>query len=353
MKRPWLSRFLMALALALVAGACVTTGEDVVRVTSIEGSASSVLKAEERAKLEEIRRAKKGEEKVDAQLSAVIEETPHFTVTEYLSRNREVDGKSGLDYKVGGYDVLNITVYEEKDLSRDAVRVSADGYISFPLVGRTKVDGMTTSEIEKLISEKLAEGRYLLDAHVSVMVTDYKSKRYLVLGAVKNPGSHPLQAQERLLDAISRVEGVSSERASKRAMIIRTEKSGTPLERKLVINIDLQGLLMGRDQVSNLLLADKDVVFIPAPEFFYIIGQVKNPGSYAIPEKEITLVEGISMAGGFTPIAARNRTRIIRVEKGVEKIIQVKVDAITEAGMKIHDVIIQPDDVVVVPESFF
>ena len=59
------------------------------------------------------------------------------------------------------------------------------------------------------------------------------------------------------------------------------------------------------------------------------------------------------MAGGFTPIAARNRTRIIRVENGVEKIIQVKVDAITEAGMKIKDVMIRANDVIVVPESFF
>jgi polysaccharide export outer membrane protein len=59
------------------------------------------------------------------------------------------------------------------------------------------------------------------------------------------------------------------------------------------------------------------------------------------------------MAGGFTRIASRNKTRIIRVEEGVEKIIQVKVDAITKAGKKIQDVVIQPNDVIVVPESFF
>ena len=59
------------------------------------------------------------------------------------------------------------------------------------------------------------------------------------------------------------------------------------------------------------------------------------------------------MAGGFTLIAARNKTRIIRVENGVEKIIQVKVDAITGAGKKIQDVVIRPDDIIFVPESFF
>ncbi|MEW6667870.1 MAG: polysaccharide biosynthesis/export family protein [Thermodesulfobacteriota bacterium] len=344
-------RLFLTLALLAMAGACVTTGSDVVQVTTVQGSAGAGLKAEERAKLEEMKRAR--EETVDPGLSAMLQETPHFTVNEYLARYRDAGGKPGQDYKVGGYDVLNITVYEEKDLSRDAVRVSADGYISFPLVGRIRVDNMTTSEIERVISEKLAEGRYLLDAHVSVMVTDYKSKRYLALGAVKNPGSFPLQAQERLLDGLSRAEGVAAEKAGKKAMIVRTENPGRPQERKIVITIDLQGLLKGRDQISNIFLTDKDVIYIPAAEYFYIIGQVRKPGSFMIPDREITLVEAISMAEGFTPIAARNRTRIIRVEGGVEKIIQVKVDAITEAGMKIQDVIIQPNDVIVVPESFF
>jgi polysaccharide export outer membrane protein len=100
-------------------------------------------------------------------------------------------------------------------------------------------------------------------------------------------------------------------------------------------------------------LVDRDVLYVPTAEYFYIIGQVRKPGSYAIPDREITLVEAIGMAGGFTRIASRNKTRIIRVEEGIEKIIQVKVDAIIKAGKKIQDVVIQPNDVIVVPESFF
>lgn len=349
--------FAFLFASLFLVGACITTGEDVVRVTSVQGE-SGVLKAEERAQIEEIKKSRT-ESKLDPDLSAVIQETKHYSIKEYLATNPAVGNSEGEDYKVGGYDVLRIEVYEEKDLSRDAVRVSADGQITFPLVGRLKVDDLTTSEIESLISRKLSEGQYLLNAHVSVMVTDYKSKRYMVLGSVLTPGTQPLQAQERLMDAISKAGGVVTTRAgsvgaaSNKAMIIRTEKPGAASERKIVINLDLHALLSGKDQVANLLLKDKDVVYVPTAEYFYIIGQVKAPGVFAIPDKEITLVEAISMAGGFTPISARNRTRIIRVEGGVEKIIQVKVDAITEAGMKIKDVVIQPNDVIVVPESFF
>ena len=353
---------IMTIAIVLFISACSVGGE-VVKVTTVQEGSYEGIKKEDMKRLEEIKRAR-GNKGIDDSLKSIIEETKHFSVSQYLFEHPEARGLIGGDYRVGGYDVLSIIVYEEKDLSRGAVRVSADGFISFPLIGRIKVENLTTSEIEKFISRKLAEEQYLLDAHISVMVTEYNSKRFLVLGAVKSPGSYSLQAQERVLDAISRAGGIrrtreayweraGGEQAGKKGMIIRTENLATDSERKIVINLDLEGLLKGRDQISNIFLVDKDVLFIPTAEHFYIMGQVIHPGSYSITDKEITLVEAISIAGGFTRIAARNRTRIIRVEDGVEKIIEIKVDAITKAGKKIQDVPIKPGDVIVVPESFF
>jgi polysaccharide export outer membrane protein len=342
---------MVAIAMAFLLGACGTGGE-VVRVTTVKESPINGLRESDLAKLEEIKKARDAKD-IDDSLSNLIYQTQHFSVPEYLMRYSKAGRPPGVDYTVGGYDILNIKIYEEPDLSREAVRVSRDGYISFPLIGRIKVADLTPSEIEDLISHKLGKEEYLLGAHVSVMVTEYKSKRYFVLGAVRGAGIYPLQARERVLDAISRGGGIDSAQASKKAMIIRTENPDTLQERKIVIDINLQALLKGEDQISNIYLTDKDVLFVPTADHYYIIGQVSSPGSYALTDREITLVEAIGMAGGFTSIAARNRTRIIRVEDGVEKIIQVNVDAITKAGKKIQDVPIKPGDVIVVPESFF
>ncbi|RPH52572.1 MAG: hypothetical protein EHM85_02305 [Desulfobacteraceae bacterium] len=334
---------------------CASTGGDVIRITNVEEEKNPIsgLKASDLAILEEIKKSSVKKDGTDNVISNVINKTRNFSVAEYIKLHPDADGRGTREYVVGGDDVLSITIYEEKDLSRDAVRVSADGYISFPLITRLKVEGLTISEIGVLISTKLAEGQYLLDAHVSVMVTEYKSKQFLVLGAVKKPGSYPLSANERVLNAISKAEGIEQTGAGKKAKIIRTENPNTGSQEKIVINVDLQGVLQGTDQYSNIFLSDKDILFIPTAENFYIIGQVKNPGSYPLIDREISLVESIGIAGGFTNIAARNRTRIVRVENGVEKVIEVKVDAITEAGKKIHDVIIQPNDIIIVPESFF
>jgi len=327
---------------------CNTSGE-VVQVTRVSEGDLKGIGEENMARLGQIMEARKKDQPSDG-IDQVLEKTPHYTLDQYLKLNPEANNPDAQDYRVGGYDVIDINVYEEADLSRKDVRISADGYISFPLVGRLKVEGLNTSEIEKLISAKLAEGQYLLDAHVSVTVMDYNSKQFMVMGAVKEPGSYPLKATERVLDAISRAGGIVFDNVGKHVMIIRTSDLNAGNEKKAVVRMDVDGLLKGGAQF---LLQDKDLVYVPKAEHFYIIGQVTTPGSYLYQQENITLVEAISMAGGFTPIASRNKTRIVRVEDGVEKIIQVQVDAITKSGKKAQDVKILPGDVIVVPESFF
>ncbi len=319
------------------------------------------LKKEDVKRIEELKRtitAQKDES--DAMVTSLIGKTPSFSVSEYLLKYP--DSKSiGEDYRICGYDILSITVYGEKDLTLESVRVSADGSLTFPLIGRLRVADLNTAEAEKLIAKKLAEGQYILDAHVSVMVTKYEGRKFSVLGAVKSPGNYPLQAREKILDGISKANGITSVSEqtggpvgeSQEGMIIRTLNPGRPAEAKIIINFDLQALLKGRDQISNIYLADQDVLYIPKADYFYIIGEVKSPGSYAFIKKDINIVEALSMAGGFTRIAARNKTRIVRVENGVERIYNVNVDAITQAGKMIQAIPIKPNDLIVVPESFF
>ena len=340
------------ISLCTMTAAC-STGGDVVRVIDVAGKEE--IEGLDQAELDRLAKIKEAEqtESNGHGLNNVIKATPSYNVVEYLSLRPNANNPAARDYTVGGNDVLNIIVYEEADLSRQGVCVSAEGYISFPLINRVEVDGLTTSEIATRISNRLAEGQFLIDAHVSVTVSDYKSKQFMVLGPVAVPGSYPLKAQERVLDALSRTGGIRSDETGRELMIIRTEQPNSANERKLVVRINLQALLDQGDPASNLLLEDGDVLYVSKAERFYIIGQVKNPGSFFHLDKNTTLVEAISMAGGFTTIAARNRTRIVRVEDGREKIIKVKVDEITKSGKKGQDVQILPGDVIVVPESFF
>ena len=86
----------------------------------------------------------------------------------------------------------------------------------------------------------------------------------------------------------------------------------------------------------------------------YVLGQVKKPSSITItPEKTMTLLEAITSAGGFTDIAAISKVKILRMENGVQKSIEVDVSQITKEGNKQYDVPLKPADVVFVPQSLF
>lgn len=327
-------------------------GESVVRITTVENGQISGLDEEDMARISELKKSSGDINNKDIGLETVIQETPNYSVSEYLKLYPEADNPGAREYRVGENDIIEIMVYEEPDLSRNNVRISTDGYISYPFIGRVKIADLTVSEIEQLIASKLSEGEFIHNAHISVTVNEFRSKTFMVLGSVNNPGSFSLESQERILNAISKAGGLDND-ASNQGILIRTIHPNTPKAAKQVVWIDMVGLLNEGDPTSNLPLMDKDLLYIPKTDHFYIIGQIQNPGSYPYTSKRITLIEAISMAGSFTPLAAPNKTRILRVENGVEQIIEVKVNTITEAGKKGQDVLIKPGDVIIVPESLF
>ena len=86
----------------------------------------------------------------------------------------------------------------------------------------------------------------------------------------------------------------------------------------------------------------------------YVLGQVKNPSEISIPpEKTITVLEAITSVGGFTNIANTSKIKILRMENGKQKSIDVDVNAITKQGKKSLDIQLKPGDVVFVPQSMF
>lgn len=85
---------------------------------------------------------------------------------------------------------------------------------------------------------------------------------------------------------------------------------------------------------------------------FTVLGEVQKPGSFTL-EKPTTVMEAVSIAGGLTAKAAPNRTRVIRVRGGHETTIEVPLADVMQGGSQDRDVTLQPNDKVVVPESFF
>ncbi|MBU0759174.1 MAG: polysaccharide biosynthesis/export family protein [Candidatus Omnitrophica bacterium] len=131
----------------------------------------------------------------------------------------------------------------------------------------------------------------------------------------------------------------------------------------LINEIQVKGLSVGEIERKITMLLKKDYLVNPQVNVFiedyrsdkvFVMGFVNKPGEYELSkDKATTVLEAITMAGGFKEGAAANGTKIIRIENGEELTIHVKVTDITKKGEKDKDVPVKPGDIVVVPESFF
>jgi polysaccharide export outer membrane protein len=81
-----------------------------------------------------------------------------------------------------------------------------------------------------------------------------------------------------------------------------------------------------------------------------VFGEVNKPGTFKY-EDNMTVIQAVSMAGGFTKTAAKNQTNVTRLDSGEEKKFYVPVEAIAEGKTK--NFVLQPGDIVYVPESIW
>lgn len=238
------------------------------------------------------------------------------------------------DYFLGPGDVLKITVYDNADLET-VTRISDDGNIIMPLLGQVKVNELSVSQASKHIASLLADG-YIIKPQVNIFVQEFRSKKAVILGQIKRPGVMEMSGPITLLELISKAGGLASD-YGETASIKRKNSSA-----KDVILIDLNSLIEGGDVSQNLDIRDGDTIYIGKAGMCYVTGEVKRPNAYRCGDK-ITVLKLIALAGGFTGKASRSSVRIVRIVNG-EKTLYKDVNL---------DTLVQPDDIIIVPESFF
>ena len=125
------------------------------------------------------------------------------------------------DYEIGPFDTIDITVYQEPDLSAKALQVDAAGDIALPLVGTVEAKGKTAAQLSKDL-EQLLGAKYLRDPQVTVTVAASVSQKVAIQGEVAEPGVYPMTGPTTLLDAISMAKGETDVATLKQVVVFRT-----------------------------------------------------------------------------------------------------------------------------------
>jgi polysaccharide export outer membrane protein len=178
-------------------------------------------------------------------------------------------------------------------------------------------------------------------------VKEYNSQKVFVVGEVNKPGLYPVTKENNLLYILSQAGGPTKD-AGDEVVIIRPKnpgKSGISLKeaeqrKETILRVNLKNTLSG-DPAHNSLIKDGDSIVVPRMPFFFVMGEVRNPGKYNL-ERGLTVLMGISVGGGLTYKAAPNRTKIVREVEGKKVELKATMETPVQAG-----------DTIIVPESYF
>lgn len=162
------------------------------------------------------------------------------------------------DYRIGIGDLLEIEVYDEPDLTREA-RVLTDGKISLPLLGQVTAAGRTVQDLQDNVRDLLA-AKYLVSPQVSVFVKEFSS--IFVFGEVKNPGSFPLTGKMTVFEAITLAGGFTEVANPSKVKVIRTEG-----DQQISFEVNISDLTKKGDRKDDRDLHANDRVIVPRSFF--------------------------------------------------------------------------------------
>lgn len=238
------------------------------------------------------------------------------------------------DYIVGPGDVLKITVYDHNDL-QTTVRVTEDGFITMPLLGQVKVQGMKTSGVTEELTKLLSNG-YIVNPQVNIFIEEFRSKKAVILGHVNKPGLVEIRGATNFLEIMSQAGGLK-DGAGETATIKRVTDG-----KQEVIVLNLKSLVEGGDVNQNISIHDGDTIYISEGGTCYVTGEVTKPNAYPCTQ-DATVLKLIALAGGFTGKASKSGISIVRIVNNQKTVL--KDVALNTTVMA--------DDIIVVPESFF
>ena len=260
------------------------------------------------------------------------------------------------EYTIGPGDVLQITVWQFKDLDR-TVTVRQDGIVTFPPIGDVQAAGLSTEGLASRVEDQLFS--YTRGTtKVTVAIQEFRSRYVVVNGAVARPGRYAFEEIPGLFEVISVAGGVLPGARLSEVWVLRT----TP-QRTTSFRADLNAYLQSGDREQLPALEVGDAIFVPGgaagaemlpgvatpgPTTIAILGAVGRPGTYEV-QHSFSLPEVIGLAGGLTPEADLEEIKVLsREPDGSELVATLDLEEIFRAGEPMHYPV-RPGDAIYVP----
>jgi len=257
----------------------------------------------------------------------------------------EINGTSS--YIVGPGDVLSVTFWKASTPNISSVLIREDGKISYAFLDDLKVEGLTTSQIDSLITTSLR--KYIKDPRIDVTVEKYNSKKVFLMGEFKLKGdnnTYSLKGKTTLLDLVWE-QGITKDANMTSVTVNRKGK---------IMTFDISKVFAEGIIEQNLILEDGDKIKIaklPEEEKkkkIYVLGQVDTPAVYKF-TKKTNIAEVLSFSKGLEHVKMSRNINVIRGDFANPKIIPIDTKKLFRHGDLSQNIALYDGDIVFVPRS--
>jgi polysaccharide biosynthesis/export protein len=241
-------------------------------------------------------------------------------------------------------DLLHIHVADTPEMEADA-RVTDRGAVPVVGIGDVTVAGLTPGDAATAVRDKLIERHYLNHPQVSINVVEFATQQVSVIGEVKTSGAYSIATPRPILDVLALAGGLTPE-ANRHILIERNGDQQHPLD--YYVSND------GAQAIDRQVMVDPgDTIVVSRAGIVYILGDVNRPGGYVMSnnESQLTLLQGLALAGGVTKAAKQGHAHLIRKKPGGEYTdTELSVGDIQKG--KHPDLALMPGDVLYLPFSY-
>lgn len=251
----------------------------------------------------------------------------------------------GKDYRLTDEDILRMDVWGEEQLSSLQMQITPDGKVNIPYAGEMTAEGLTLTELTDQIAGEFVKAGILINPRVQITLISMHQPTVRVLGEVNKPGVVVFKEGDTILDAISQAGSYTENAWLEKTSLMRKGEGGPT-------TIDLRKMLDG-DISQNTELKKGDIIAIPPEDYenkVYVMGQVLRPSMYDLKDNT-TVLAAINLAGGPTERASLRNTRVLRGDPKNPQAVSCNLTKLLDGGDRAQDILLQPGDVVMVPET--
>jgi len=249
-----------------------------------------------------------------------------FFDTQATSFAPVLDTPVGPDYVLGPLDSLSIHVWNvpEQSLNRSyIVPVERDGMIVIPQIGAIPVGGLTFSQAERAITNRLSAHLKRFEVHVAM--ARLRTIKVYVVGEVVRPGAYEISSLATVSNALYAACGPARSGSLRQIRLVRDNQA--------LGEIDFYQFLMAGDRRQDARLQSGDVIVVPPlGPIAAVSGAVKRAAIYEL-NPGTRLVELLQLAGGVTPSANLQRCQLLRLDQDKGRImIDIDLGKIIDAS---------------------